>query len=82
MTYPALLLILAIIAVFVLFINILPGIFSIAQQFPGIEMPAVTRAMMAVSDFMKNNVAIILIVLGVVCFLASVVFSSEAGKRW
>lgn len=81
MTYPVLLLIIAIIAVFVLFINILPGIFSIAEQFPGMDMPAVTRAMMAVSDFMKNNVAMILIVIGILCFLGSIIFSSEAGKK-
>lgn len=81
MTYPVLLLIISIIAVFVLFINILPGIFSIAQQFPGMEMPAITRAMIALSDFMKNNIAMILIVIGIICFSLSIVFSSEAGKR-
>lgn len=81
MTYPVLLLIISIIAVFVLFINILPGIFSIASQFPGIEMPAITRAMIAISDFMKNNVALILISVGIICFSLSIVFSSESGKR-
>ncbi len=82
MTYPILLLVISIIAVLVLFINILPGIFSIAAQFPGIEMPLVTRAMIGISNFMKNNVAMILIVLGIICFSFSIVFSSEAGKKW
>ncbi len=77
MTYPVLLLVISLIAVLVLFINILPGIFSIAQQFPGIEMPLVTRAMIAISDFMKNNVAMLLIVIGLICFSLSIVFSSE-----
>lgn len=82
LTYPVLLFIISIIAVFVLFINILPGIFSIAEQFPGIEMPAITRAMIAISGFMRDNVAMILIVLGIVCFALSIVFSSESGKKW
>ncbi|MBP6910467.1 type II secretion system F family protein [Patescibacteria group bacterium] len=77
MTYPVLLLVISIAAIFVLFIGILPGIFSIASQFPGIEMPAVTRAMIAISDFMKNNVAMILIAIGVICFSLSIAFSSE-----
>ena len=68
MTYPVLLLTISIIAVFVLFINILPGIFSIADQFPGMEMPAITRAMIVMSDFMKNNIAMILIAIGVIFF--------------
>lgn len=82
MTYPVLLFSISIIAVFVLFINILPGIFSIAAQFPGIEMPMITRAMIAISDFMKHNIAMILIVIGIICFSLSIVFSTEAGKKW
>lgn len=82
LTYPVLLLVISIIAVFVLFINILPGIFSIAAQFPGIEMPFITRSMIGLSEFMKNNIAMILIVIGIICFSGSIVFSSEAGKRW
>jgi len=81
MTYPVLLLVISIIAVFVLFINILPGIFSIASQFPGIDMPWLTRAMIGLSNFMKNNLAMILIVIGIICFSLSIVFSSEAGKK-
>ncbi len=81
LTYPILLLIISIIAVFVLFINILPGIFSIAEQFPGIEMPLVTRVMIEMSQFMQANIAMILIVLGVVCFTLSIIFSTESGKR-
>lgn len=83
LTYPVLLFVISIIAVFVLFINILPGIFSIAQQFPGIEMPLVTRAMIAISQFMQANIAMILIVIGLLCFIGSIFFSSEIGKkRW
>lgn len=81
LTYPVLLLIISLIAVFVLFIVILPGIFSIAEQFPGIEMPVVTRAMMFISDVMKNNIAAICVIIGVICFILSIIFSSERGQK-
>lgn len=81
LTYPVLLFVVSIIAVFVLFIVILPGIFSIADQFPGIEMPMVTRVMMFISDVMKNNVAAICIIIGLLCFILSIIFSSERGKK-
>lgn len=55
-TYPAVLMIIAIVAVLFLFISILPGIFSIATQFNGIELPLVTRVMMRLSTAMRENV--------------------------
>ncbi len=79
-TYPIVLLIIAVIAILVLFIGILPGIFSIATQFPGVEMPFVTRMMMWLSEGLKNNVATILIGIGLFLFLCSIIFSSETGK--
>lgn len=79
-TYPAVLLVIAIVSIFVLFIGILPGIFSIATQFPWVELPFMTRFLMSVSDFMQHNVASILIGIWLVLFFFSIVLSSDRGK--
>ena len=79
-TYPVVLLIIAIIAVIVLFVGILPGIFSIATQFPGVALPAVTRAMMAFSDFLQHNVGNMCIGFGLLIFLFSIIFSSVSWR--
>lgn len=79
-TYPVVLLIIAIIAIIVLFVGILPGIFSIALQFPGVEMPLATRAMMAFSNFLQHNVWNICIGFGLLIFLISIILSSESGR--
>lgn len=79
-TYPIVLLIIAILAVFVLFIGILPGIFSIATQFPWVEMPFVTRMMMWLSTALQQNTATIIIAIWLFFFFCSIVLSSESGK--
>jgi type II secretory pathway component PulF len=55
MIYPVLLFSVAILAVFLLFTNILPGIFEIVQTFGDTELPAMTKAMIAMTDFMQKN---------------------------
>lgn len=79
-TYPAVLMIIAIVAVLFLFISILPGIFSIATQFNGIELPLVTRVMMRLSTAMRENVWTICIWFGLIVFFISIVMWSESGK--
>lgn len=81
-TYPLVLLIIAIIAVVILFVWILPGIFSIADEFTGVELPLVTRMMMNFSNFLTHNTWSIFIGLGLFIFLMSIVFSTDAGKNW
>jgi type IV pilus assembly protein PilC len=79
-TYPVVLLVIAIVAVFVLFIGILPGIFSIALQFKWVELPPVTRFMMRLSDAMRHNLWSIMIGFGLFFFFCSIIMSSESGK--
>ncbi len=79
-TYPIVLLIIAIIAIFILFIGILPGIFSIATSFPWVELPFVTRMMMGISTALQENTASIAIWCGLFLFFCSIVLSSETGK--
>ena len=53
MIYPVMLFVVAILAVFMLFTQILPGIFEMVDSFGDIEIPAVTQAMMGMTDFME-----------------------------
>jgi type II secretory pathway component PulF len=68
------------VATIVLFVGILPGIFGIATQFPGVEMPLVTRAMMAFSGFLQTHLRSICIGIGLFIFLCSIILSSDSGK--
>lgn len=79
-TYPVVLLIVAFIAIIILFVGILPWIFSIANEFPWVELPFVTRAMMWFSTFLTENIWSILIGLWLLLFLGSIVFSTDWGK--
>lgn len=81
-TYPVVLLGIAIIAIVILFVGILPGIFSIASEFPGVELPLVTRAMMGFSQFLTHNVWSLFIGIWLVLFLWSIIFSTDSGKSW
>jgi type IV pilus assembly protein PilC len=60
MTYPVVLLVTTVVVVMLLFTVILPGFFEL---FEGIEMPLITRIMLAVSAFMQNYWYIVLIVV-------------------
>lgn len=82
-TYPVVLLVIALVAIIVLFVWILPGIFSIASEFPGVELPLVTRLMMWFSEFLTHNFWSVLIGMWLVLFLGSIIFSTDSGKsRW
>lgn len=79
-TYPVVLLVIALIAILVLFVWILPWIFSIATQFQDVDLPLVTRMMMAFSTFLKTNIGTVLIWLGLLAFGISIILSSETWK--
>ena len=66
MTYPIMLLILAVVVVFLLFTLILPSFFGLFEDMP---LPLATRIMMAISGFMQENWLYVLI--GVLLFIAA-----------
>ena len=60
LSYPVILIVIAVIAVFVLFLLVLPNIFSIADSFPGLQLPWITSALQATSLFFKHQWTILL----------------------
>jgi type II secretory pathway component PulF len=53
--YPMILIVISIVAVFALFVLVLPGIFSIATSFQNMELPRITRALYDTSTFFQNQ---------------------------
>jgi type II secretory pathway component PulF len=53
--YPMILIVISIVAVFALFLLVLPGIFSIATSFQNLELPWITRALNDTSVFFQTQ---------------------------
>jgi type II secretory pathway component PulF len=53
--YPAILIVVAIVAVLALFLLVLPNIFSIAESFQNLQLPWITRALQAISVFLQTQ---------------------------
>jgi len=53
--YPAILIVVAIVAVFALFLLVLPNIFSIAESFQNLQLPWITRALQSISVFFQTQ---------------------------
>ena len=51
--YPAILIVVAIVAVFALFLLVLPNIFAIADSFQNLQLPLVTRVLHSISLFFQ-----------------------------
>ena len=58
--YPAILIVVAIVAVFALFLLVLPNIFSIAESFDNLQLPWITRALNDISVFFQVQWKVIL----------------------
>lgn len=82
MIYPGLLFSVAILAVFMLFTQILPGIFDMVASFPWAKLPAITQFLIKVTTFMSTNTISIIIWTFIIWLLLFIVFSSEEGQRF
>lgn len=82
MIYPTLLFSVAILAVFLLFTQILPWIFDMIEWFPGVKIPAMTQFLISVTDILSNNVWSIVVWVCILWLLGFIVFSSEEGQRF
>ena len=80
MTYPALVLIVAIGAIFALITFVVPAMSGLFEQFGG-ELPLTTRIMVALSDFFSSN-KLVLLASAVVLIGGSIMyFRTPRGKR-
>lgn len=80
MIYPAVLLILSVVAVFALFIFILPSLFSLVTDF-NTEVPFVTRMLMSFSTFLQKNIIYIIIGVVIISLGFSAWFATPHGKN-
>ena len=72
MIYPAILLLIIVLALVVIFKMILPGFLNIVSSFPWVDLPASTQFLMSLNDFFANHwwqMFIILIIALVVLWL-------------
>lgn len=78
--YPAVLLVIALGAVIALFAFVLPGVFSIADQFPDMQIPPITRALQVMSAFLVEKRFRLLLGSWFVILLSIVIFSTWPGQ--
>lgn len=78
-TYPLLLMALMIVIIGILFVKVLPMFRDILQSIGG-DMPRITSYVMSISDGLKSNGLIILIILGALFVGLGIYFKSPSGK--
>jgi type IV pilus assembly protein PilC len=81
MIYPSVLIVIAVGAVIALFMFVLPGIFSIVEQFDNLELPLVTRILKQMSDFLILYWYPMLVSIGFVLGGTVVFFSTQQGQK-
>lgn len=81
LTYPSILIIVAIGAVIALFMFILPSIFEMAEQFNADELPTVTKVLKSFSDFLATNGLQVWIAILFAIFAGFVFTSTEIGQK-
>lgn len=79
MIYPAFVMLLAVAVVIVLMVKVVPTFIAVfADQ--GSELPAITRSLIAISNFFRNQWLIIVIVLGALFIIYKLYGGTEKGK--
>jgi len=81
MIYPWVLLTITLLAVFMLFTKILPGIFDMVAWFNNVVLPPTTKFLIAMTDFLTQNGTRIIIFLVLFGLAAWTFFSTETGKQ-
>lgn len=81
MIYPIILFFVAIIVVAVFLVKVIPSYTDMFEQL-GTELPAITRAVVAVSDFVVNNFILILLVVVALVIGIKIFSATENGKEF
>jgi type IV pilus assembly protein PilC len=81
LTYPFIVILVAVIVVIVLITFVLPAFTSMYDQF-GVELPAVTRSLMAITDWFSQYGVFVIIGILVAAFAVYFYIRTPGGKRW
>lgn len=81
MIYPLIVLLVMLAVTLFMVVKVLPQVESIYNDLPDVNLPIVTKILLAVSHFVTAKWWLILIVLGVLIFLASRWFKTLGGRR-
>ena len=79
LAYPAFVLVIAIIVVIVLMVKVVPTFTSIFDSY-GAELPGITKALIAISDFFRNYILISLAVVAVAIIALKIYGNTENGR--
>lgn len=79
--YPAILIVVAVVAVLALFLLVLPNIFSIAESFQNLQLPWITRALQSISVFLQTQWKLLFGIIAWLGLLGGIFFSTEVGKK-
>lgn len=79
LTYPIFVLVIAVVVVAVMMVMVVPAIAGMVSSL-GSEMPAITQFLIDASDFVSNNIVIILVVLILIAVGVKLYVGTESGK--
>lgn len=79
--YPIMLIVISVVAVFALFLLVLPNIFSIADSFTWLQLPWITQALRDISLFFQEQRKLLLGILIWLSLLGGIFFSTDVGKK-
>ena len=79
LAYPAFVLVIAIAVVIVLMVKVVPTFTAIFESY-GSELPAMTRLLIAISDFFRKGWPYILVIIAVIVLVYKVVQKTESGQ--
>lgn len=78
--YPSILISVCILAIYIFTVKIIPIFVGIFKDFK-LELPLITRIVIGISNFMKENIFITLIASGIIIFAAYRYMKTETGKK-
>lgn len=79
MIYPIVVLVVAVIVVIFLMIFVVPTFTSMFES-SGAELPGITKALIAISGFMKNNYIVLFVIFAIIFAAFRVYLSTESGR--
>ena len=79
--YPLILIVISIVAVFALFLLVLPNIFSIATSYQDLQLPWITRTLYAITSFFQFHWKTLLGVVWGLAVIWGIFFSTDVGKN-